>query len=145
MLVQLVMMSLFSWADSPQLSGLRVAALGVHLSRWLLYVFLRFIPVLHPASVQLPRGPVAFSRTSHRTVSLGDVARLLCQLVLIYKTALLFAGFFRVSPWLFLPRCEEPVKYHASVMHERSNEEDILPLFTSLGNGQRLEPGWVPL
>lgn len=127
------MESLFLWADSPHVSGLRVASLSVHLSGRFLYILLRLIPVLHPASVELRGSTVAFSWTAHCTVTLCDVARLFGQLVLIDKPTLFFAGVFRVGPWLFLPRCKDPIKHNTPVMHEGSNEEDILPLFTGLG------------
>lgn len=117
--------------------ALRVAALSIHLSRRLLHVLLRLIPVLHPASVELCSGPVAFGRPAHGAVALRDVARLLGQLILINEAALLLTGFLRVGPRLFLPRCKDPIKHHAPVVHEGSNEEDILPLFPGLETESR--------
>lgn len=111
---------------------LRVATLSIHLPSRFLHILLRLIPVLHPTSVELCSGPVAFSRTAHGAITLRDVTRLFGQLVLINEAALLFAGFFRVGPWLFLSRCKEPIKHDAPIMHQGSNEEDILPLFPSL-------------
>lgn len=124
--------SLCLYADSPQLSGLRVAALRIDLSHRLLHILLRLIPVLHPTSVELCSGPVALGRTAHGAVTLRNVAGLFGQLVLVDEAAFLVAGFLRVGPWLFLPRREEPIKHHTTVMHERGDEEDVLPLFSSL-------------
>ena len=118
-------------ADSPD-PGLGVAALGIHLSSRLLHVFLRLIPVLNPAAVQLRGGPVALPRAPHGAVALRDVARLLGQLVLVDEAALLLAGLLGVGPRLLLPGCKDPIKHHAAIMHEGGDEEDVLPLFPSL-------------
>lgn len=132
------MESLFLHADSPQRCGLGVSTLSVHLPRRFLHVLLRLIPVLHPAPVELRRGPVAFGRTAHGAVALGDVARLFGQLILVDEATLLVAGFFGVSPRLFLPGCKEAIKHDAPIMHEGSNEEDVLPLFSGLQTEKRL-------
>lgn len=112
--------------------SLRVAALGVHLASRFLHILLRLVPVLHPAAIELRGGAVALSRAAHRAVALRDVARLLGQLVLVDEAALLLAGVFGVGPRLLLPGCEEAVEHNAPVVHEGSNEEDVLPLFPGL-------------
>ena len=133
--------SLCLHADSPQLSGLRVAALRINLSHRLLHVLLRLIPVLHPTSVELCGGPVALGRTAHGAVTLRDVAGLLGQLVLVDEAAFLIAGFLGVSPRLFLPGREDAIEHHATIMHQGGDEEDVLPLFSSLETENSCKPG----
>lgn len=132
------MESLFLHADSPQQCGLGVSTLSVHLPCRFLHILLRLIPVLHPAPVELRRGPVAFGRTAHGAIALGNVACLFSQLIFVNEAALLFAGFFGVRPRLFLPRCKDAIKHNTPIMHEGSNEEDVLPLFSGLETEKRV-------